>query len=236
MKILVIPDIHLKPWIFDRAAELMRHAAADKAVCLMDIPDDWHQEKNIDLYIQTFDSAISFQRAFPDTLWCYGNHDLSYVWNQTESGYSYFAHRTVYKKLKELWAEIKDKRHIAYVHRIDNVLFMHGGLTNSYVMEFASDLDYEDTDAILKRINGFGCIEMWYDASPIWCRPQYYTAQMYRQNDMLQIVGHTPVEQITRYRNMVSCDVFSTYRDGRPIGTQEFLLIDTKTWDYEGIK
>lgn len=31
------------------------------------------------------------------------------------------------------------------------------------------------------------------------------------------------------------CDVFSTYRDGDPIGTQEFLLIDTETWEYKGI-
>ena len=47
----------------------------------------------------------------------------------------------VYEKLKELWAEIPGENQIAYIQRIDNVLFMHGGLTNSYVMEFASDLD-----------------------------------------------------------------------------------------------
>ena len=26
------------------------------------------------------------------------------------------------------------------------------------------------------------------------------------------------------------------YRDGRPIGTQEFLLLDTVTWEYKGVK
>lgn len=42
--------------------------------------------------------------------------------------------------------------------------------------------------------------------------------------------------QIDRQDNVLSCDLFSTYRTGDPIGTQEFLLIDTETWDYRGIK
>ena len=58
MRVLVIPDIHLKPWMFDKAVEVMNSGVADKAICLMDIPDDWNQEFNIDLYIQTFDKAI----------------------------------------------------------------------------------------------------------------------------------------------------------------------------------
>ena len=42
MKVLVIPDIHLKPWIFDRAEKILKDGKADRAVCLMDIPDDWN--------------------------------------------------------------------------------------------------------------------------------------------------------------------------------------------------
>lgn len=44
MKVLVIPDIHLKPWIFDRAEKIIKDGKADRAVCLMDIPDDWNME------------------------------------------------------------------------------------------------------------------------------------------------------------------------------------------------
>ena len=44
------------------------------------------------------------------------------------------------------------------------------------------------------------------------------------------------MDKITRKENVISCDVFSTYRDGRPIGTQEFLLLDTESWEYCGIK
>ena len=59
---------------------------------------------------------------------------------------------------------------------------------------------------------------------------------MYREKDLLQIVGHTPVMEIERTGSVFSCDLFSTYRNGDPIGTQEFILIDTETWEYQGIK
>ena len=80
MNVLVIPDVHLKPWMFKKAADAMKRGAAEKAVCLMDIPDDWNHEFDLELYIETFDEAIRFAEDFPETLWCWGNHDLSYVW------------------------------------------------------------------------------------------------------------------------------------------------------------
>ena len=61
MRVLVIPDIHLKTWIFDR--------------------------------------AITFAVDYPDTLWCYGNHDVSYPWGRIETGYSPYAERMVMSKL-----------------------------------------------------------------------------------------------------------------------------------------
>ena len=90
MRVLVIPDIHLKPWIFDR--------------------------------------AIAFVVDYPDTLWCYGNHDVSYSWGRLESGYSPYAERTVMSKLEELENSLKSPAQINIMHRIDNVLFSHGGL------------------------------------------------------------------------------------------------------------
>ena len=66
MKVLVIPDVHLKPWMFQRASELMKEAKADRAVCLMDIADDWRQQFNLDLYEQTYDAAITFAGEYPE--------------------------------------------------------------------------------------------------------------------------------------------------------------------------
>ncbi len=236
MKVLVIPDVHLKPWIFERATRIMKSGAAEKAVCLMDIPDDWGKEYDLGLYEDTFDAAIQFQKAFPDTLWCYGNHDLSYEWLQYESGFSSMAIPVVNKRLSELRREMPDRNQMAYIHRIDDILFLHGGLTHAFVKYYAPDVDYDDTDVVIEKINMLGRDEMWDDASPIWFRPQFYNEKMYKEAELLQVVGHTPVMQIDRLGNVLSCDLFSTYRTGDPIGTEEFLLIDTETWEYEGIK
>ena len=65
MRILVIPDVHLKPFMFDQAARSLKKGEADRAVCLMDIADDWGQQYNLDLYVQTYDAAIRFAKQFP---------------------------------------------------------------------------------------------------------------------------------------------------------------------------
>ena len=236
MKVLVIPDIHLKPWIFERALELMNEGAADRAVCLMDIADDWNQELNLYLYISTYDAAIQFAKRIPETLWCYGNHDVCYLWDQRETGFSRIALPTVCEKLRILRGTIPQEHQIAYVQRIDNVLFSHGGLTDSFVREQVPASCYNTIDKVIGTVNGLGLMEMWQNTSPIWSRPQYSREKMYKPRKLMQVVGHTPVTQIERRGNLISCDVFSTFRDGSPIGTQEFLLLNTLSWEYCGVR
>ena len=236
MKVLVLPDIHLKPYIFSVARELMQQGVADKAVCLMDIPDDWGKEFAIEEYVNTFDAAISFAKEFPDSLWCYGNHDLSYLWEEMESGFSYAAKWIVQKKLMELNMTLPADNPIKYVHRIDDVLFCHGGISKYFVEKYVPAFRYDDIAYVVDTINSLGHREIWCDDSPVWYRPQHYDGKLYQEEKCLQVVGHTPVEKIDRCKNVISCDVFSTYRDGTPIGTKELLLLDTKTWEYQGIK
>lgn len=54
MNVLVIPDIHLKTWLFDKAEAILKEGKADMAVYLMDMPDDWDMELRIDRYIGLF--------------------------------------------------------------------------------------------------------------------------------------------------------------------------------------
>lgn len=236
MKVLVIPDVHLKPEMFHKASEIMKHGIAQRAVCLMDIPDDWDMQYNIARYEETYDAAIQFAKDFPETAWCYGNHDLSYVWYRLESGYSSMASYTVQKKLLELRMAVSEEHPIQYVQKIDNVLFSHGGVSDYFVKGYFPDEKNYDTDTIVQKINQLGSDEMWTDESPIWLRPQNRKVELYRSKELLQVVGHTPVKEITKTGNLISCDVFSTHSDGTPVGTEEFLLLDTKSWDYKGIK
>ena len=236
VKVLVIPDIHLKPWMFQRASKLMKETKADCAVCLMDIADDWGKQFQLELYAATYDAAIRFAKDFPDTLWCYGNHDVCYLWNQRETGYSMMAPRTVCDRLAFLKETLPDENQLSYIHRIDDVLFSHGGLAREFVRQYVPEEKAQDTDEVIRIVNGFGCGELWQDLSPIWYRPQGCESLLYQSEKLLQVVGHTPIEYITREGNLVSCDVFSTYRDGKPIGTQEFPLLDTQTWEVTGYR
>ena len=236
MKVLVIPDVHLKPWMFEQAAMLMKKGTADLALCLMDIADDWKQQYNLDLYEQSYDAAISFAEGFPDTLWCYGNHDICYEWNQRETGYSPIGARLVCEKLRKLREAVPNEKQVAFIHRIDNVLFMHGGLRDGYVRHYVPSEDYDDIDAVVRTINGFGYTELWHDLSPLWLRPQYNKYRMYKSDTLLQVVGHTPLKAIQRTGNVISCDVFSTDSDRKPVGTEEYLVLDTETWEYQTVK
>ena len=232
MKILVIPDVHLKAYMFEQASAWMEQEQAEGAVCLMDIADDWNKEYQLQLYEDTYNAAIRFAAEWPDTKWCYGNHDLSYLWNELESGYSFMAANLVRRKLKELEAVLPNENKIAFMHRIDNVLFCHGGLCNEFVENFVAREKWDDVDTVIDTINAFGQNRMWNDWSPIWFRPQFGQHEMYKEDILLQVVGHTPVEKIVRKNNVISCDNFSYYSNGRQMGKNEFLLIDTKTWEY----
>lgn len=234
MKVLVIPDVHLKPRMFTRAAELLSRGAAERAVCLMDIADDWNSSFNLDLYIKTYDAAAAFARSYPETLWCWGNHDVCYLWNQRESGYSSFAAGTVCRKIAELIEALPDPGRIAFLHRIDSVLFSHAGLCSSFVRDYASFLPYGDIDAVVERINSLTPTELWQDHSPIWYRHRFDGGSLFRAGDLLQVTGHTPVRKITREGNLIECDVFSTDSRRRPIGTGQFLVLDTLTWEHWG--
>ena len=37
------------------------------------------------------------------------------------------------------------------------IFLMHGGLTRAFVKYYARDVDYDDTDAVIEKINSLGC-------------------------------------------------------------------------------
>ena len=235
MKILVIPDVHLKTWLFDRAEGIMISGKADMAVCLMDLPDDWDMEFQIDKYRDIYDRAIAFAHTFPDTIWCYGNHDLSYLWGCLETGYSSYAENIVISKLEELKKMLHDPSQINIVQRVDNVIFLHGGLSEEFVKWLDGDWMEAGIDDVLSAVNSLPEEYLWNDESPLWLRPQYIDRKPFRGEEFIQVVGHTPVERIEEKNGFISTDVFSTYRDGTQIGESAMIIIDSKTKMYEKV-
>ncbi|MCR5792398.1 MAG: metallophosphoesterase [Lachnospiraceae bacterium] len=236
MKILVIPDIHLKTWLFDRAEAILNAGIADIAVCLMDMPDDWGMEFQVERYREIFDRAIAFAKTFPKTLWCYGNHDVSYPWGKLESGYSPYAESTVISKLEELEQTIPDATQIQIMHRVGKVLFSHGGLTEKFVERLDEKLLEADIDEVIRTINQASHEYLWNDESPLWLRPQYRRVRPFRAEIYRQVVGHTPVKEIYEENGIISTDVFSTYRDGRQIGESAMIVIDSETGEFKKVK
>lgn len=127
-KVLVIPDIHLKPIMFERAAKILDSSQADFAVQLGDIFDDWGQEFNYRLYDMTTDKAIEFHKKYPKTLWCMGNHDFGYYlpeYGRRETGHSKMQEDTMADNVARMvGAGIEQKT----IHVADNVIFSHAGL------------------------------------------------------------------------------------------------------------
>ena len=64
MKVLVIPDVHLKPDMFRRAGEILNSHQAEMSVCLMDLADDWNSQTSLALYEETYDAAIAFANEY----------------------------------------------------------------------------------------------------------------------------------------------------------------------------
>ena len=235
-KVLVIPDVHLKPWMFDQAMEIMVNTDCERAVCLGDLVDDWGCEDEVKLYEETLKKAIAFAQKYPDSLWCYGNHDLSYLWNQYDHpGYSAAASDTVCSLLESLRDTLEFPDNLTILHRLDNIIFSHAGLMQDFVEENLYEV-MDDIDCVIETINGYGVEELWLMNSPIWVRPQEYKLyQNLFQKDFIQVVGHTPVKEVLEQENLITLDTFSTsFINGAPIGNEEFCWVDTvtKEWGY----
>lgn len=245
MKVLVIPDIHLKPWIFDEADKAVKKVKPDCVLLLGDLPDDFGCKNNAKAYNDTFDRAIQFEHDHPDALWCYGNHECSYLWDRWTNGMAFHAKEAARDGVHGLYKEIPQD-HLKFVYRIDNVLFSHAGVCKYFLDDETYFPDKENIDEVVETINTkIHVKQMWDDVSPIWVRPQGQERfgiplAMWQPHKLMQVVGHTPMEQITHEKNekmdVLSCDVFSTYRNGRPIGTEQFCLIDTISKEWQGIQ
>ncbi len=129
----------------------------------------------------------------------------------------------------EKMKEIMPPGSMAFVHQIDNVIFSHAGLVESFVRRNFENYGKLNIDQMIGLINQFGEEEMWEEDSPIWARPQFGEMQLYPS--IFQVVGHTPVSEPLRENNLLSLDVFSTYYN-EPLGCERFVIFDTESLDY----
>ena len=226
-KVLVIPDVHLKPWMFERASRLMERA--DIAVVLGDLVDDWGRQDDRDAYADTVEAALRFDAKHPDTLWCYGNHDYCYLHFEEgayNTGFSDGLKYFVRTRLRELESAVGDRFKV--VHEIDGVLFSHAGVGQRYVEalkeRLGEDLTLEECVEFANEVAGPSVL--WDDRSPLWLRP---SASRPGVGGVRQVAGHTPVSHPVNLGGILVADTFSTRSDGQPVGNQRFVIFDTET-------
>ena len=235
MRVLTVPDVHLKPRIFTKARAAISKERPDAVVILGDLVDDWGKQGDVDLYHETLDEAERFAKE-TGAFFCYGNHDVSYLWGAPESGYNPFIRVEVAEHIRR-FASSLPAQSVGFVHLVDGALFSHAGLTEEFVEDYLEDVK-EDPAAVVEAVNAMGERHLWQENSPIWARPQYAHGArdpLYR-NCTVQVVGHTPVENVTKKGALISVDTFSTYSDGAPIGDETFAITDTRTGRVEKVK
>ncbi len=233
-KVLVIPDIHLKPWMFKKADKLMSSGKFDISVILGDIPDDWGQKYNDILYKETFAAVISYIQKYPETLFCYGNHEMAYVWDEYASGKSYPMNEIVLSGLNNI-EQILGKNKCRFVHKVDNAIFSHAGIMSRFIDRYIPDnrvMNEEREMRTIDIINKMRRKDLWIDDSPLWARVLDENYDICFEN-CLQVTGHTPVKTIVKKSNIIIVDLFSRYSNGAPIGIERFVCVDTISKTYE---
>ncbi|MBR6478592.1 MAG: metallophosphoesterase [Lachnospiraceae bacterium] len=235
-RILVIPDVHLKGWMFEEADRLMKEHGITQAVCLGDLVDDWDMQMNTAAYMSVFQKVFAFDEKHPNTLWCCGNHDVSYLWGLLETGYSPYQEALVCDNVRHMQEQFQER--LQFAHVIGNCLFTHAGVT----WEFLDKLRYRgfnirgicSIEDLKEIVNQCTDVELWWDNSPLWVRPTYEEDfRIFAEYGVLQVTGHTPVKKmyLTKGKELLFCDSFSTYQNGSPIGTQEFPVV-TKSGEW----
>ena len=250
MKVLVIPDIHLKTKILDMAQDVLDrkfekfyferwNEKIDEIVFLGDYFDDFYAD-----YIAYENMSKKFleflsNKSHPKTTILAGNHDYAYYANKWCTGHEEAFSHIVLDCLNKVDKDFE----IKIMHKIDNTIFSHAGLTTRWANKAIGLFGAEDNiDSIIYTTNIAGRrkrSELWNDDSPIWTRPQGQDkvskldrVHLYKPDKYFQVVGHTPMEMPTQEGNLLTLDTFSTYSDGTPYGNEELVIFDTETHKY----
>lgn len=232
MKMLVLGDLHCKPWILDAFCQDAEQY--DKIIFLGDACDNFGctQSDNFSTLIAIADYKEKLGDKF---VWLLGNHDWGYYDNSVKMS-GHIEHDSVL--IHDFLKQRKDSWDIVY--KGGGYLFSHAGVTN----EFIKHPVWRSGMGVAKMINrlkahpgwsnplnnvGLSCGGYSLVPSPLWMRPEDLARrdlQLLAMRGCKQVVGHTPVHDIQFHQGMLCIDTFSQYRDGTPYGDQTALLID----------
>ena len=224
-KVLVIPDTHLKPKMFDLADKIMQERGVDYAVQLGDNFDDFlcydDQYRNHNVRM------LRFAHDYPKTVWLWGNHEISYILGRPVTGNTFVG--------EDYARSYQEDFNPKFIHLDGKVLFSHAGVFQEFV-DRNGLAGCKTVEELTAKMNELDMVAFWQDDSPIWARPQYERLTVPRVLEgYLQVVGHTPMREVMREGGVVTTDVFST-NWGQKIGVERMVVVDTAGPDFEVVE
>lgn len=225
MKILVLGDIHCKPNLFSMAREIFLKRKCDYLVFLGDACDNWGatQEDNA----QIVDDLIKAKEELGDKfVWLLGNHDWGYYAHDNMTGHIMNHEVIIYSRFLEHFDEWE------VIAQLGRYVFSHAGISKRFAERYGGQNVVGNIQLLKKQsdpyapLNNVGPACGGYSdcPSPLWIRPE--ELDPWGVGEIVQIVGHTPVEKIASDKNVVVCDTFSQYPDKTFIGDRSLLLIE----------
>ena len=235
MKILFVPDVHLKTDIFRFADKTAQTFHPDAIVFLGDLLDDFGKENDLMAYGEAFTAAKEFMHAYPDVYWCIGNHDMAYMIHMPVTGTSLIYTHEIEHGMHDLIYAVPNPAHIGFAFMLDGWIITHAGLASDFVKRhILPQVANEPSDyTVVDLVNHLSVSAIWESNSPLWYRP--HGGRLYAEGRIRQVAGHTPVKTIEDHHGLLVCDTFSTYGDGTPYGDQTLCLLDTSTGLYQAI-
>lgn len=246
MKILFVGDIHTHDYMLDDIKRLDIKYNLDRVVCLGDYVDDW-LSSGYDS-INTLNKIIELKNRNKDKyILLLGNHELSYLGFPC-SGHQYNQEQ----EIQNILLQNLDLFDLYYSINLDNKHYYctHAGITNNYihgvldrinqnddlyyVYDYIKNLDIMNTNklkylSLLTKVSSVRGGEDQY-SSMLWCdkREHEYFNMFEEYIIPYQIIGHTPVNTISKVSNgknmLYFIDTHSTYSNGKNIGDKSYLM------------
>lgn len=214
MKIIALGDTHGRTdW-----KKITTKETFDKVVFIGDYFDT-HEDVSPEQQKENFRNIIAYKKANMDkVVLLFGNHDYHYLRTTTEtySGYQQWQKTDI----QELLHPAIDAGLLQMCLVVDNLLFVHAGVTKTWVknnlLNEGAPIDHLINALFKYKPNSFrftsGKNHSPYgddvEQSPIWVRP--YSLQMDRLDGFIQVVGHTTQNRLMITKDVILIDTLGT--------------------------
>lgn len=208
-KTLILGDIHgEKLW-----EDVIKKEQPDKVIFIGDYFDSFHRTCLEQL--ANFERIIEYKRLNMDTTTLLvGNHDLHYYPEIGFTGTSGYQWGGCTISIEEMFNT--NRKLLQAAHMVDNILFTHAGLTETWLQEVLGEIDidkhYKELDSLINSVwehkpkafvfvnDRSGVFSVNGDniyQSPMWVRPKSLMQDSKKlAKHIIQVVGHTQQKEI----------------------------------------